>query len=314
MPARKKTAERDVRRLTLVGRLLGPLNRRGVKVATASQTALWKPLVVISGLLFLTAFLMEKLQSKMQGRTSSSSENPALKGKNYATTVYNGVLPQYLHENRYAVLVSLAMGMTAFALMLKRARLMRAIQDLDETKPGPGFTVARATTTDKLVVKSIQRDVLRDKLAVGDIVLAINGEPVTGKKGVMHLLRGRPRSTVHVRLLRHESTAPGVWIWSEWVEKSDTFVAASPAQQPGGEQEGVYSLVLERVPKSALAVTADKMMPEALKGGVGIQSPFNGACSPGDDPPAVESCRSQAQGDRMTLAELKAQIAAKKTA
>ena len=103
-------------------------------------------------------------------------------------------------------------------------------------------------------------------------------------------------------------------VWSEWVEKSDTFVAASPAQQPGGEQEGVYSLVLERVPKSALAVTADKMMPEAPKGGVGIQSPFNGACSPGDDPPAVESCRSQAQGDRMTLAELKAQIAAKKTA
>ena len=45
MQARKKTAERDVRRLTLVGRLLGPLNRQGVKVATASQTALWKPLV-----------------------------------------------------------------------------------------------------------------------------------------------------------------------------------------------------------------------------------------------------------------------------
>ena len=105
--------------------------------------------------------------------------------------------------------------LTSLVLLSKRARLLRAIGQLDETKPGPGFTCCRSPGNDRWTVLSVNRENLRDKIGVGDTVVHVQGEQVSDRRSISQLLRGKPFSVVHVRLRRREPSAQSFTHWTE---------------------------------------------------------------------------------------------------
>merc|ERR1719263_687201 len=143
---------------------------------------------------------MERVQNTLQGRGSSKPPG-MLKDQNYSSSMHHAFLPQWLYQNRFAALAALTLCITTLIVILERARLFRKIKRLDITKPGPGLTMRRVDNSWR--VQSVERETLRDKVAVGDILVTIDGEAITNEtRSITHLLRGKPHSAVSLCLLR----------------------------------------------------------------------------------------------------------------
>jgi len=144
---------------------------------------------------------------------------------------------------------------TGVTMLYKRSRMLRAIKRLDFTKPGPGFSVAASPGGDRWIVQAVNRGAIEGKVCVGDVVMEVNGETTVNKKGISHLLRGKPYSEVHIRLLRiggggrsgGERHCAGER-WAEWHEASNTFKGFKQGEQDSTDD--VFKVVLLRVPRA----------------------------------------------------------------
>ena len=134
--------------------------------------------------------------------------------------------PVWLYANRYSALCALIACATTATMLYKRARLLNAIKRLDITKPGPGFTVALSAGGDRSrfknrdlekrqrehclvmmsltcsptytralsrwVVEAVNRHAIMGKVAVGDVVLEVNGISAVSRKGIRSVIPPLP--------------------------------------------------------------------------------------------------------------------------
>eukprot|EP00960_Hanusia_phi_P050266 760109-Hanusia_phi.AAC.1 len=128
----------------------------------------------------------------------------AAKGKELSS-VYRGPLPPWVHEHRFLLFFGVSSVIGMIMSFTKQCLIRRRLRRLDYIRPGCGVRFAyrrgawvrpRARTVSHVS----SEEALKRDVAIGDVLLDVDGVDVRNRRLIANYLRGVPGSKCRLRL------------------------------------------------------------------------------------------------------------------